>query len=262
MTRRSRIYSGHVEHARVHPVDHRFRTPVTFYAFELNELEDLDATVKGFGYNRRAPLSLRSTDYLTQGDTPLGEKLQSWIDPCGLDAPPDRITLVTSPRWFGYVFNPVSFYILEKAQDVVGMISEVNNTFGDRHVYAVPMTKKEGIHQEHHAKEFHVSPFNNMEGDYQFTLRRDGEELYIGVDLYRDGKKILDAWIEGTGQPFTSHNLKMLSLRHPLRPWLTMPRIVWQAVLLKYRKKLQVFKRPEPDHPHSLRSRHQPRPHT
>jgi DUF1365 family protein len=252
---RSCIYSGHVEHARHRPTPHRFRTPVTFYAFDLAELAELDASVKGFGVDRRAPLSLHSSDYLNGESVSLREKLRPWIDTCGLTEDPDRITLVTSQRWFGYVFNPVSFYLLETSGELTGLISEVNNTFGDRHVYAVALETQQGLPQQRHDKEFHVSPFNNMQGEYQFTVRRQDQDLYIGVDLYRDGEKILDAWIEGTGQSLTFRNLKRISLRHPLRPWLTMPRIVWQAVLLKYRRKLDVFKRPEPDHPHTLYSR-------
>lgn len=255
----SRIYSGVVEHLRHHPTPHGFRTPVTFYAFDLSEFATLDQHVSGFAFNHGGPLSLREAAYLAPGDGTFEEKLAPWIELCGLEQQPDRITLVTSPKWFGYSFNPVSFYILQREGEPVGLISEVNNTFGDRHVYAVPLEKVEGIAGHRHDKEFHVSPFNNMKGEYQFTVRQDGDHLYVGVDLYRDGVKILDAWIEGDGIPLTSGSLWKTNLLHPLRPWLTMPRIVWQAVLLKYKRKLEVFKRPEPAHPNTLLSRHQER---
>jgi len=251
----SQIYSGYVEHARVTPTPHRFRTPVTFYAFDLKELEELDHSVKGFGFNRWAPLQLRSRDYLTEEKQTFSEKLKPWIAACNLSESPDRITLVTSPRWFGYVFNPVSFYILERNGCVEGLIAEVNNTFKDRHIYSVPLEKTEGILQQRHDKEFHVSPFNPMHGEYQFTYRKYDQNLYIGVDLYRDGEKILDAWIEGNGKPLTTQTLRQVAIRHPLRPWLTMPRIVWQAALLKFRKKLPAFKRPEPEHSNTILSR-------
>lgn len=252
----SRIFSGYVEHARHRPVSHRFRTPVTFYAFDLDELERLDREVKGFGFNRFAPVSLRERDYLSPGDAPPREKLAPWIDGLDLPAPPARILWVTSARWWGKVFNPVSFYVLFDPEDrPAGMVAEVNNTFGDRHVYAVRLEPKEGLHEAEHDKEFHVSPFNDMRGRYRFTLRRTGDELYIGVDLYRDGEKILDAWIEGTGAPLTSASLRRVNLRHPLRPWLTVPRIAWQAMFLKFKHKLPVFTRPVPDHPHTILSR-------
>lgn len=250
------IFQGHVEHARHTPRVHRFRTPVHFYAFDLARLAEADRAVGGFAWNRFAPASLRDRDYLTEGEAPLCEKLAPWLSAAGVETP-GRVWLVTSARWFGYVFNPVSFYLLEDGEGTLkGLVAEVNNTFGDRHVYAEPLEAGEsGLLEAEHPKEFHVSPFNNMEGRYQFTVRREGNSLYIGVDLYRDGEKILDAWIEGEGEPLTTRSLRRVALRHPLRPWLTMPRIVWQAVLLRYARKLPVYKRPEPDHPNTLRCR-------
>jgi cyclopropane-fatty-acyl-phospholipid synthase len=252
----SRVYNGFIEHARLDPVSHRFRNNLSFYAFDLSELPSLSEQVPGFGWNRFSALSLRESDYLGSGPESLQEKLQPWIEKLDLPQPPDRITLVTSLRWLGYVFNPVSFYLLDQGDaGLVGLISEVNNTFGDRHVYAVPLEKKSGIHQQNHAKEFHVSPFNDLTGSYRFTVRRENDELYIGVDLYRKGTKILEAWMEGGGKPFTSRNVWKKQLRHPLRPWLTLPRIIWQAIFLKYRHKLPIVKRIKPEHPHTIHSK-------
>lgn len=249
----SRIFSGHVEHARHRPARHRFRTPVTFYAFDLEELDRLDLEVKGFGFNRFAPVGLSETDYLEPGDMPLREKLAPWLAELELPEPPTRILLVTSAKWWGRTFNPVSFYLLMNAEDgLLGLVAEVNNTFGDRHIYPVRLEAAEGIEQGEHDKQFHVSPFNDMEGRYQFTVRRTREDLYIGVDLYRNGKKILDAWIEGSGQPLTTKSLRHVNLRHPLRPWLTTPRIAWQAMFLKFKHKLPVFNRPVPEHSHTI----------
>jgi DUF1365 family protein len=257
---RSRIFNGFVEHARLTPAEHRFRTGVHFYAFDLDEVEQLDQQVKGFGWNCFAPVSVRNRDYLGEGDQSLRKKLDPWIQKIGLAEPVKRITLVTSARWWGKVFNPVSFYLLEaESGDIIGLVSEVNNTFGDRHVYAEPLQKTEGMLTAEHEKEFHVSPFNSMDGRYQFTVRRADEELYIGVDLYRDGEKVLEAWMEGVGEELTTGSLWRTALRHPLRPWLTMPRIVGQAILLRFVKKLKVFKRPEPDHAHTIVSRHEHR---
>ncbi len=250
----SRVYTGFTEHARLDPVLHRFRNSITFYAFDLSELPALADEVTGFAFNRFSALSLRESDYLDSASESLQEKLQPWIAKLDLPSPPDRITLVTCLRWLGKVFNPVSFYLLEtEAEGLVGLIAEVNNTFGDRHLYAVPLEKESGIHQQNHVKEFHVSPFNDLTGSYRFTVRQQGDELYIGVDLYRKGAKILEAWIEGTGKPFTAGTVWKNQLRHPLRPWLTFPRIIWQAIFLKFKHKLPIHKRIKPDHPHTIR---------
>jgi len=256
----SRIYSGKLEHVRLSPVHHSFSMGLGFMALDLEDLEPLSRKIKGFGYNRAAPVSLKSENYLTPGTGSFIEKLQPWIEKLNLKAPPFRITLVTSPRWWGYIFNPVSFYLLRDASNqLCGLIAEVNNTFGDRHIYAVPLSLEAGIRQAGHAKEFHVSPFNDMQGTYQFSVREHGDELYIGVDLYKNGEPFLRAWMEGNGDPLTPRSLWKHYLRHPLRPWLTMPRIIWQALCLKYRHKLSVFKRPEPSSSHTILSRNSPR---
>ncbi|MDF3128379.1 DUF1365 domain-containing protein [Kiritimatiellaeota bacterium B1221] len=256
----SRIYSGKVVHARLHPVRHDFSTGVGFVELDLSELTRIDQHVSGFGINRFSPVSFHESQYLAPGDAPLLQKLAPWIEKLELSEAPARISLVTSPDWWGKSFNPVSFYLLRNAREgLIGMIAEVNNTFGDRHIYPVQLEQKEGIVQGEHQKEFHVSPFNDMEGSYQFTVREDGDSLYIGVNLYKQGERFLDAWIEGTGEELTTKSLYRHYLRHPLRPWLTLPKIVWQALFLKFQHKLNVFKRPDPKHPHSLLDRHHPR---
>ena len=56
----------------------------------------------------------------------------------------DRIHLITMPRWFGYAFNPVNFYFCYchshhlgggGGGDLVGVLLEVHNTFGETHLY-------------------------------------------------------------------------------------------------------------------------------
>lgn len=255
----SRIYAGKIEHARLHPARHVFKTSVGFAAFDLDELPVLDREVKGFGFNRFAAVSLREKDFLHAGPGTFREKLKPWIDGLALDRPVTRITLVTSPRWWGKVFNPVSFYLLRSEDSrLTGLIAEVNNTFSDRHIYAVPLHQADGMLQAEHAKEFHVSPFNDMSGNYQFTVRETEQSLYIGVDLYREGQKILIAWMEGEAKPLTTANLWRQYACHPLRPWLTLPRIAWQALFLHFKHKLRVFKRPEPTHSATLLHRGQP----
>lgn len=256
---KSLLFNGWTVHARLHPVVHRFRVPVTFHAFNLAELPEIDQAVRGFGFNQPAAVSLYEKDYLSPGPATFIEKLHPWMERAGVVAPPERVTLVTCPRRFGRVFNPVSFYVLGDGDNrPAGLVAEVNNTFKDRHVYAVPLspeTDPSPVQAGENPKEFHVSPFNNMEGNYRFSARMDGGELYIGVDLFRDGVKIMETWIEGTGEALDTAALRKELWRRPFRPWMTMPRILAQAALLKFKHRLPHFSRPEPSHPHTLLSR-------
>lgn len=244
----SRIYSGKVMHARKSPVQHRWIFPYCFYAIDLDELEELDRTVRGFGYNRWRPVALCDRDYL-RGNVSLREQLSEFVDLQDID----RIILITAARFMKKVFNPVSFYYGLRSDDSpTCMVAEVNNTFGERHLYVL-----EGDHgfplRCRSDKQFHVSPFNNMDGHYEFTFSAPDDDIAIEIRLVRDDATIMDAALWGSGRPLTTANLWKTILRHPFTAWMTMPRILWQAILLHYKFKLPVFHKPKPSHSMTIR---------
>lgn len=257
---KSRIHRGEVTHRRIGPVEHAFRYPVTFFAFDLDELDALPRLCPLFGRNGRpAVLTLRDWDYLRGERRPLLRQLEAFLPPAATD---ERTVLVTSPRLFGYAFNPVNFFLRLRGDELTAALAEVNNTFGDRHVYPLP-SPQAGPHAHTWTarlpKEFHVSPFNNMAGEYHFHFQVRQDRLFLGVDLHRDGACVMKTWMRGRGHPLSGARI----LRHALlRPFDTalnsFPRIVWQAALLHYRKRLPVFRRPRPGSRNTLVDRDQP----
>lgn len=236
----SRIYTGKVMHARRQPIRHSWVFPFYFYAIDLDELPVLDRSVRGFGHNHWRPVSLRDEDYL-RGSRGLRKQLAEFIDMSAVD----RIVLVTVARFMAKVFNPVSFYYALRADGSPAcMVAEVNNTFGERHLYVMEGGRSFPL-ECRHEKEFHVSPFNDMNGHYEFSFSELGNTLSIEIKLVRNGEVIMDAAMWGTGRPLTTANLWKIVLRHPFTAALTMPRILWQAVLLRFKKKLPVFEKPD-----------------
>ncbi|MBT8046107.1 MAG: DUF1365 domain-containing protein, partial [Pontiella sp.] len=106
-----------------------------------------------------------------------------------------------------------------------------------------------------HDKQFHVSPFNDMNGHYEFTFSAPGEDMNIDIKLIRNGEEILHAAMWGTGEELTTASLWKTVLRHPFTAALTMPRILWQAILLHYKKKLPVFVKPAPSSSMTIKER-------
>lgn len=234
-------------HARTSPVQHRFSFPFYFYAIDLDELPELDCTVKGFGYNHWNPVCLKDEDYLT-GQGGFKARLAEHMDTTGVE----RIVLVTVARFIRRVFNPVSFYYCLDAQDQpICMVAEVNNTFKERHLYIMETDGTYPVHTSD-TKQFHVSPFNNMEGHYEFSFSEPRDQLKIEIKLIRDGKRIMTASMWGTGKELTTPNLWRMILLHPFTAGLTMPRILWQAALLRFKKKLPVFRKPDPSSPNTI----------
>jgi len=102
---KSAIYEGTLMHARRTPVHNVFTYPVSYWLLDLDELPELDRRLALFSHNRRNVVSFRDSDHFDGGRSAKDAAL-------GLvgDESVERVVVLTQPRVFGYVFNPVSFY--------------------------------------------------------------------------------------------------------------------------------------------------------
>ncbi|MFT5498521.1 MAG: cyclopropane-fatty-acyl-phospholipid synthase [Kiritimatiellia bacterium] len=237
-------------HHRLSPLEHHFRHACYFYAFDLAELDELDRTVSGFGYNRRQPISLRDADFLERTDESLTTKVYRLLEKQGLSSKTKQVQLITSARYFGYAFNPVSFYLCFDAQRRLhAMIAEVNNTFGEKHVYVLSDFVREGLvmkPRRMEAKVFHVSPFNAIEGEYAFAVRMEDDRLRVDINLHVDGEPVLLTYLSGKRIPLSSSSMWRTTAGLPLRAFLTMPRILLEAAKLHWIKSMKVYTKPHP----------------
>jgi len=127
----AQIGFGRVMHARLHPVRHRFDYPVYFLRLPVHALPRIGS--RWLSLNRFNLLSFHEADH---GD---GIDCLAWarslLNSHGLVADGD-IWLTTFPRVLGFAFKPVSFWHCHRADGaLVAVLAEVNNTFGERHVY-------------------------------------------------------------------------------------------------------------------------------
>ena len=179
-THRPRLVTGQVWHARLHPFSHAFRYRAFYLQLPLRSLQRDPCTGRGWGINRRALLSVQDRDH---GD---GRPLLEWADDilrqAGVHDADGEIWLQTCPRMLGYVFKPVSFWFCERQDgSTAAIIAEVNNTFGDRHVYVLrpsrrPLANGETLKAD---KAFYVSPFFDLRGHYQSgSIHRPAAHLH------------------------------------------------------------------------------------
>ncbi|MGB0409464.1 MAG: DUF1365 domain-containing protein [Opitutales bacterium] len=253
----STIYRGEVTHERIGPVEHAFCYPMTFFGFDLDALDAIEASTGLFGHNRNRPLRLDDADYLRGQRTSILAQLGEFLPP---QKTGQKTILITSPRYFGYAFNPVNFYLRIDGSELLCAVAEVNNTFGDRHIYPLRELKQEGTLRwsARCPKDFHVSPFNDMSGEYHFTFRIVKDAIFLGVDLWKDGELVMKTWIQGKGMALSDRAITRYALLRPFDTALnSMPRILWQAAQLYYRKKMAVFKRPVPQSEHTVIDRDQ-----
>lgn len=254
-------------HARFKPVLHSFRYPVLYIGVDLDLLTGNHTHVDNFlstADDVWRPLSLHSNDYLgTRHQGNIYDKLCAHLKDHEID--PGFLTkafLVTTPRLFGYSFNPVSFYYMyDDRKQLQVVILEVNNTFGEKHIYVLrdfdeQSNIRKGYTSAHtFPRRFHVSPFNDRSGSYQLQcLDPMEDEKWNKLDMHLtllepDGTKKLTAQVNSTKPPIPTHEtLKVLwaLLVYGSAVFLTVPRILYQAYIIHYSKKLAVYIRPEP----------------
>lgn len=228
-------------HQRLGDKPHHFSYPVYVYAIELDELEEISGQLALFSHNAPGVVSLRDSDYLT-GVGSIRERLEKLLESKGYGGQVRKVTLVTAARYFNYVFNPVSFYYCYGHDGAhLLTVSEINNTFGERHVYITEGPKANA------AKDFHVSPFYGREGEYKFSFSELNQRLDIRIDIVQNGSLQFKSRLHAEARPLTQGQLLKTLLQFPLSAALTMPRILWQAAKLKYQKRLPVFTKPYAD---------------
>lgn len=173
------FYTGAVAHRRFREASHRLRYRIAYVLVDLDRLDAANAQSRLIRFDRAGPMSVRSADH---GDG-TGEPLSLWarrlLTDSGVAEPATRIELVTLPRMFGFVFNPLSIYLIYGENDRLHhVLYEVNNTFGERRFYLCAA----GDAPSHAcAKTFYVSPFLDVDGGYRFSLRRDGDALALHI---------------------------------------------------------------------------------
>lgn len=251
----SKVSWGEVGHWRAGPREHAFSYPVFTFELDVDEIERLKVAPRLFGYERRAVFSIRSKDYLV-GEGGVRAKVEQVLLQNGQSIRPEKITLITMPRYFGYVFNPVSFFAcFDQEGRVLGLVTQVNNTFGETHVYPLVCEPSPMPVVWRFQKEFFVSPFFDTSGEYEVTLGQVGSSLSLSVDLYRDGEKAFAATLEGKAEAVTRSRIWATMRKYPITSLMTMPRIHGQALALFFKAKATPFPRPEPSSRYTIRSR-------
>ncbi|KAJ3061060.1 hypothetical protein HDU98_003021 [Podochytrium sp. JEL0797] len=280
-----RLFFSITRHARLVPRSHKFVFPVVFAALNLSAKHKNSLW---FSRNSWGLLSLWDKDYLSKGETDLRQSvLQKLKDAnTALPRPVARIELVTAPRFFGIPsFNPLSvYYCFDNDGVLLAALLEVNNTFGERHVYVCDTRNrwenaKPGFHSSYTLdRSFFVSPFNNRSGVYETHLAKltatkmgvlliikdyspDPNELKseVGSTATQPGEmapsKHLIASVEGDSVPLTPLTVLCLLFFHPLTVFLTLPRIMVEAWKIAYVKRLGIYQKPNPQRTPALAGR-------
>ena len=243
---RSSLCEGWVTHERRGRLAHRFRYHVFMILLDLDELPALGRHLRLFGHNRPRPVSFRDADHLLGSGDGIRRDLERAVADAGHRLPEGRVELLTHCRVLGYVFNPVSFYYCYGGSGSLELVvAEVNNTYGDRHSYVLPVAEEQV--EPWTKKAMHVSPFFPPDaGSYRWTLSPPGKRVEVGVDLGQAGETRLRARLSLARRPLTDRALASALARHPFMTVKVIAAIHFEALRL-WGKGLRFWERPPHD---------------
>ena len=241
------LYVGTVAHARLSPRRHRLRYRVFWMLLNLDELPALDHRLRLFAYNRFGLFSFLDADHGAGRAEALRGYVERQLRKAGIEPAGGPIRLLCMPRILGYAFNPISIYYCHAPDgSLQALLYEVNNTFGDRHSYLIPVAPGHGeILEQTCPKALHVSPFMDMDLDYTFKIAVPGEQIAVAIVTGNSQGPILTAHLSGRRRSFTDAALARLFVTHPLLTLKVIAAIHWQALRLVL-KGIALRPRPQP----------------
>ena len=265
----SAIYRGSLRHRRFAPRPHAFRYPLFMLYLDLAELDEVFRGRWLWSIRRKALARFDRADHLGDPTVPLDRAVRDLVAQQTGYSPQGPIRLLTHLRYFGYCFNPVSFYYCFKAdgETVDCIVAEINNTpWGERHCYVLnkpDLTVAAAYQRFRSSKVFHVSPFMPMELDYAWGFSLPGEKLNVHMTLHDTSHEALhdtpategpapkrfDATLRLERKALSGATLAAVLMQFPLMTVQVLVAIHWQALRL-WLKRVPVY-----THPSQLKDR-------
>ena len=237
---------------------------------DLEELPELFDGAWLWSYERFNVASFRRRHFLGDAHVPLIDTVRARVRAAtGQPVPRGPVRLLTHLGFVGYCFNPVSFYYLyeEDGQTLHSVTAEITNTpWRERFQYVLlaSAAERRGEHWVwSFEKEFHVSPFFDMNHRYEWAFNLPGPRLEVAMSSFvqpedhaggsaqsgdrmtrgsdgapnmTDGSRVFDASLVLERRPFERRELRRCLARHPFMTGKVQCAIHWQALRLWLRR--------------------------
>ena len=227
------IYSGFVTHKRFKPKRHFFSYKIFSLLLDLEEIELLEKKIKFFSFNKFNVLSFYNKDHGSRDGSCLVNWTKKILKDHNIDIGSGKIKLLCFPRFFGYVFNPLSiFYCYGEDSKLKAILYEVKNTFNEQHTYVFSASTSSKLILHRCNKKFYVSPFIEMEMSYNFRLLKPGSRISIFIREKDVGGTLLTACQVGQRIELNSKQLFLQLVKHPLMSFKVILAIHFEAFRL------------------------------
>lgn len=235
---KSRVARGRIRHRRFHPFTRTFEHDVTYFYLDLAEIPSLFRyppllTHGRWGFASFQPKNL----YRDDAHPELEDALRSRVERELQFRPNGPIRILTQLAYWGYGFNPVSFYyFFDDQEKLLAVLSEITNTpWAERHAYVLDLRDRQINEFD---KIFHVSPFLDMNYRYSWGFSRPANSIQIHMDnlATSNAQKHFDATLSLRLTPWTRSNVATALLRQPWMTFKTVALIYIHAGILWIRR--------------------------
>jgi len=247
------LYTGTLRHRRFLPRRHEFSYQLFMAWLDIDRIPELMAKSPWTSYNRFNWASFEERDHFGDPRLSLRERVARDARAHGVQLPDGPIFLLTHLRYLGYCFNPISFYFCyDREGGIDTILAEVNSTFGEsRNYWLWPKNQQPSAAALRYRcpKALHVSPFMDMNLDYEFVLTVPDDKLVAHMNTIERGSEsasrapFFDATLALEHHPWTAQNLGRALLRHPWMTAKVIGAIHWEALRLWF-KGIPVYTHP------------------
>jgi cyclopropane fatty-acyl-phospholipid synthase-like methyltransferase/DUF1365 family protein len=234
------VYDIEVVHVRTAPVSHEVRSRTHQWFVDLDDLPHVPGLA-----------SFEARDHLGDPGRTIRQNVEAFLSDKGIELAGGRITMLTTARSLGYVFNPLTLFWCHAADGSLRcVIAEVHNTYRDRHCYLLQPDDSGRAETE---KAFYVSPFYPVDGFYRMSLPEPGHTLAVTITLHRPDGPPFVASVRGVrrgdGAVLSRRATFAAAARNPFTTWAIRAAITRHGIRL-FVKGLAV--QPRPPHPTSV----------
>lgn len=224
----SALYVGKVFHQRFVPKRHAFNYRIFLFWLDLDEIELLDKTVRGFSHRPWSLVRFKREDYLGDTTSSLTDSVVHRMSELAGKPLHGKVFMLGQVRIFGLYFSPVNFfYLLGEDGTFSHMLAEVSNTpWNQRHHYLVDLNNQIDCD-----KAFHVSPFNPIDMQYHWQVNQPDQRLDLSLGCSQ-GEKHFEASLNLQKQQLNSKTLSRVLMSIPSMTIKTVAGIYWQAFKL------------------------------
>ncbi|QEG36859.1 hypothetical protein Pr1d_41960 [Bythopirellula goksoeyrii] len=208
---------------------------------DLAEVSALRQGLRLFGASRWGPACFLESDHMQTEAESLQKEIRACLKERSGMALSGPIRLLTLLRCWRYYFSPLNLYYVFNADDtqVEAIVAEVSNTpWRETHRYV--LVPEHGSNAEllayQHPKEFHVSPFMDMDVLYQWMCSIPSETLQVQINSIQTNNHFFTANLELRKRDLTDREIARALLQSPWASARIVTSIYWQALLLWWKR--------------------------